>query len=696
MITQIKHSLKGDTYTAQPLDQVVEAIRSGVYAREVDAYRREKTLREAMNDLPLIPIKPHAIPRLCFAAQWRKKGGGVEMQHYNSLVMLKVSNLSTTEDALRIRQEASRIPYTRLAFVGITGRDVVIVCQITIDGAEALTPETVAPLHLAGYKKLHYLYSSQLMLSLDNDPARLDSTCTSSADPDIYYNPQSEPLFVDADAAEVPQYRIPGHIPEPQFLDNGAVSLHTVFEWCLTNAYEKARIHAAQNDITDEKAIAGHALNILAENCNDAAIPLDFAVRHASWKKAFGGDHDYIERLFTNAYEQKESKMIPYGHVNKNALMAYKIEAFLKMHYELRRNVMTGVVQYRNLDGYDYDFHDLTDEALNTMTNRAVKAGIGSWDKDVKRIINSNDIRTYAPIEEYIFSLPKWDGKDRIADIARRLPTDTPNVDRYLRTWLLSMVAHWLGRDTSHGNALVPLLIGHQGCGKTTFCGIILPPELRDYYNDQVNFKNETDLNLGLTSFALINIDEFDSVKKSQQPVLKYLLSKSEVKMRPPYGKAYVSRRRFASFIATTNNSHPLVDRTGSRRFACIHITEGESIDTLTPIDYDQLYAQLHHEIFSGARYWLNEEETAELMAQNRCYRKMTDLSEMVEAVFTPTQNESEGQYMTTYEIIDILAEIYPELSRSNNLNAEIGRVLKGKGYQFKKRNTGVVYLVGR
>ena len=69
------------------------------------------------------------------------------------------------------------------------------------------------------------------------------------------------------------------------------------------------------------------------------------------------------------------------------------------------------------------------------------------------------------------------------------------------------MVAHWKGIDRNHGNAIVPMLIGDQGCGKTAFCGIILPEELRDYYNDKIDFKNDTAINLGLTSFALINID---------------------------------------------------------------------------------------------------------------------------------------------------------------------------------------------
>ncbi|MCQ2256085.1 MAG: DUF5906 domain-containing protein [Bacteroidaceae bacterium] len=696
MVTRINRTAKGGaTYTSIGMEEVVEMLRSGAFAAEVRDFRDEISIRMATNDMPLGKLDvPVGIPKLCFSALWRKKSGQLELQQYNGLVVLEISNLPTMDEALRLRKEAARIPYTRIAYVGVTGRDVVIVCAVAADGMENMRLEQLKALHLSAYKRLHYLYSSQLLLALDNKKPELDMAVAVSDDSDACYNPKSETFYVSEVDVDVPVFRGTRNDVEPQLLDREVVPLHTIFEWCVTAAWEKAREYAAARKIKDEYEIAEHALHELAANCNDANIPIDYGVRRASWYRQFRGDMNYIERVFANAYEEKASRNIPYGFVNKNALMAYKIEAFMEMHYELRRNVLTGVVQYRKKDGYDYDFQDLTDEAMNTMTNRAVKAGIGSWDKDVRRIINSNDVREFDPIADYIFSLPKWDGKDRIAELVGRIPTDTPNVYLYLRIWLLAMVAHWLGRDTRHGNALVPLFIGHQGCGKTTLCGMILPPELSDYYNDKVNFKNETDLNLGLSSFALINIDEFDSVKKSQQPVLKYLLSKSEVRMRPPYGKAYVSRRRYASFIATTNQGRPLVDKTGSRRFACIHILPDSSIDTSTPINYDQLYAQLMQEVYDGARYWLNDEETRVLIEQNGRYRTMTDLAEMVDTVFTPAKDETEGRYLTTYELIDILENHFPELNRTASLNRDLGKVLKAKHFTFHKKNTGVSYLV--
>ncbi len=59
-------------------------------------------------------------------------------------------------------------------------------------------------------------------------------------------------------------------------------------------------------------------------------------------------------------------------------MLTYKTEAFLNSRYELRKNVMTGVALYRSKDSYDYRFSDLTKEAMNTMSIRALKAGLDS------------------------------------------------------------------------------------------------------------------------------------------------------------------------------------------------------------------------------------------------------------------------------------------------------------------------------
>lgn len=65
--------------------------------------------------------------------------------------------------------------------------------------------------------------------------------------------------------------------------------------------------------------------------------------------------------------------------------------------------------------------------------------------------------------------------------------------------------------------------------------------------------------------------------------------------------------RRYASFIATSNQKDLLTDPTGSRRFICIEVLG--TIDTNRAIDYEQLYAQAMYELDHGERYWFDPAE---------------------------------------------------------------------------------------
>ena len=102
---------------------------------------------------------------------------------------------------------------------------------------------------------------------------------------------------------------------------------------------------------------------------------------------------------------------------------------------------------------------------------------------------------------------------------------------------------------------------------------------------------------MALTNNLLVNLDELDAIRPSQHPALKQTLSKSKVNGRPIYGASQEDRPRYASFVASTNNPHPLTDATGSRRYICLTIPQGMFIDNTGDIDYDQLYAQVLHEL---------------------------------------------------------------------------------------------------
>ena len=135
----------------------------------------------------------------------------------------------------------------------------------------------------------------------------------------------------------------------------------------------------------------------------------------------------------------------------------------------------------------------------------------------------------------------------------------------------------------------------------------MIPPALRAYYTDSIDFSHKRDAELYLNRFALINIDEFDQITLPQQGFLKHILQKPVVNLRKPHGRSVLELQRYASFIGTSNQKDLLTDPSGSRRVICIEVTG--NIDTTQPIDYEQLYAQAMHEIHHGERYWFDSED---------------------------------------------------------------------------------------
>ena len=425
------------------------------------------------------------------------------------------------------------------------------------------------------------------------------------------------------------------------------------------------------------------------------------AMRQALMKSVFWDEKELVAKVFENAYREdlvekymnkkgiKRTKNIP-----PETLMTMKVNIFLNSNYELRKNVMRGVAEYRTRTGIGFSFQDLTEEARNSITMRAMEQGIKCWDKDIRRYVNSDDIERYDPINDYLEHLPRWDGKDRVTPLAQRVPTEWKEFVHLFHIWMRSMVAMWQGKGQLTGNALVPLLIGRQGCGKSSFCRILLPRDLQDYYNDRINFKNEQDLNLGLSSFGLINLDEFDKITQRQQIVLKYLVSTADLKYRPPYGKAYTSNRRYASFIGTTNEQTPLTDPSGSRRFLCVSI-DGD-IDFETPVQHAQLYAQLLHEIRQGERYWLSKEEERQLMEHNLNYQRLNGLGEMLMSLIQKPRNDEDGEWLGLKELSALIKSHFKGYKEDATSIQKIAAYLRRPEYKFqsKRASSGMLYLI--
>ena len=377
----------------------------------------------------------------------------------------------------------------------------------------------------------------------------------------------------------------------------------------------------------------------------------------------------------------------------ENDLLA--VEYHLEHNYQFRRNVLSGLVEYKKTGEPDENFSRLTSEALNTIFIKAKREipDDTSLKTDIKAYVESDIPPVYNPVVAWLDSLAKWDGRDRVLEFLNRIPGLSDEKIAFLRIYLRSNVAHWLNMEQEHGNETVPLLIGNQGCGKSTFCVRFLPKHLRQYYLDHFNLANKFDKEMALSSCLLICLDEIDMYNARQMAQIKQALSKVKVNGRKIYGKTIDERMRFASFIATTNNRHPLVDKTGSRRFLTIEIPNGEVINNNGEIEYEQLYAQLLHEVRDEKlRYWYTNEETLRIQELNAPYEQTLDLEQMIDCMFRkPQGNEKHGAF-TSLDIRKILKQQYPDVADSQFNSIKIGKAMKEMKVARVKSKRGVSY----
>ena len=377
------------------------------------------------------------------------------------------------------------------------------------------------------------------------------------------------------------------------------------------------------------------------------------------------------------------------------------VEDFLNDNFAFRHNEVSDTFEYKVLKPEmgdmpaNPDYEPVSDEALNSIILEAMKSGIEGKVTDlIKRIICSKTTETYNPLVSYLDGLPKWDGVDRVGELIHRIPGVDDEKEEFARRWFRSEVAHWSGLDKIYGNQLVLLFIGKQGCGKGSYIKKLLPEHLQKYYLDHINLTNKHDTDMALANCGLVNFDEFDRYTDKQQATLKYIITKAEVNARKIYGKNITLRARMASFVATTNVVRPLKDRTGTRRFVVLQIPFGTIIPD-QPIDYDQLYAQLKHEVCEEKKiYWLNQEENERLQVLNQEYCAIDDFTAMISTCFRKPNENEESRQMTSLEILAAVQQKYPEIELTRRNQSLLGINLSSMGITNRRLKNGKVYDV--
>lgn len=163
--------------------------------------------------------------------------------------------------------------------------------------------------------------------------------------------------------------------------------------------------------------------------------------------------------------------------------------------------------------------------------------------------------------------------------------------------------------------------------------------------------------------------------------------------MRKPYGNAVLEMRRYASFIATSNQKDLLTDPSGSRRFICIEVTD--AIDTSHPIDYEQLYAQAMYELDHGERYWFDRNDERIMTENNREFEQIPPEEQLFYHYFHPAKEGEGGEWLSPAEILEEIQK-HSAIPISAKRVSVFGRILQKHGVRSKRVQRGTVYCVVR
>lgn len=632
------------------------------------------------------------IPRVNPIVTYRRTADGSrKFCSYNGIVQIEVNRLAGRSEVETVKEQAALLPQTFAAFAGSSGKSVKIWIRFTLpDGTLPPTEEEAKLFHVHAYHLAVKCYQPLLPFPITLKDPTLEQSIRMTVDKSPYYRPEAaafcikQPLALPDETAYNPPSVEENPLARMDSSYTSYYTMETIYQTALSCALDSLANWRWGDDLSP-------LLPLLARQCFRSGIPEEEAVIRTLRHYQEYTDETALRTLFHNVYREMKG----FGErpsMTKEQDIVIRLEEFLKRRYEFRFNTMIDDLEYRERNSICFYFRNVDKRTRNSIAINALKEGIQVWDRDIDRYLNSNNVPAYNPVEDYLYDAGKWDGKDRIHRLAECVPCNNPQWANLFYRWFLSMVAHWMGRDKQHGNATTPVLIGAQGYRKSTFCRILLPPELRFGYTDSLNFSSKVEAERYLGRFLLVNLDEFDQISLNQQGFLKHLLQKPVANLRKPHGNSIREVRRYASFIGTSNHKNLLTDPSGNRRFICVEVTT--PIDTSLTINYKQLYAQAVHAISHGERYWLDDADEALLKESNREFQLESPIEQLFHCYFQAANpQENNGKWMMPMEIFNFLQSKTKDKLSIGKL-AHLGRLLQKWGIPHKRESKGSLYYL--
>jgi len=197
------------------------------------------------------------------------------------------------------------------------------------------------------------------------------------------------------------------------------------------------------------------------------------------------------------------------------------------------------------------------------------------------------------------------------------------------KLWFTKTAAHLHGAFTKYAQLpadIVPVLVGPQGCGKSTLCKLLSMDENRFY----VDLGDKTGRDLGtpdclrlISGMIIAELGEMISLRKSEIETVKSFISATEDSYTPKYKEGKLQIPRTASFIGTSNPEQFLQDMTGNRRFYPLKIRAVSP--ELTLGDYGKVLVRKMYATYSRIGRGLVAEGKQAIIEACKCSKELDE-----------------------------------------------------------------------
>ena len=241
------------------------------------------------------------------------------------------------------------------------------------------------------------------------------------------------------------------------------------------------------------------------------------------------------------------------------------------MYEGIRYNELSGRAEIHSTKGGEITISPWTDaDEAHSMNYIESAFGIYSREKHSAALRILFDSRKYNPIRDIVDSI-EWDGQNRCEHFLSRwaLVEDSPYTREVSRLIFAGGIHRLYAPGTKFDD--VPILIGtEQGEGKSTLIRYLA---INDSYYGEITAVEGQPAIEQLQGKWICEISELLALTKNKdQESVKAYITRAVDSYRKPWDKNVTEFPRRCIFVGTSNDSSPLVDKTGNRRYYPVEV----------------------------------------------------------------------------------------------------------------------------